>query len=615
MHKYFLFLFLLAASQLTAQNLVQLQSFATGFSRVTSIENMGDSRLFVEEQKGKIWILDSMGAKLATPFLNIQSKVKSTGNEQGLLGLTFHPNYLTNGYFYVNYINLSGNSVVARYNVSAADSNLADANSELILFTLTQPYTNHNGGDLHFGPDGYLYIGFGDGGSGGDPGDRAQNLTLMLGKILRIDVNTSSAGLNYGIPPTNPFVGGTAGELPEIWAYGVRNPWRFSFDALTGDMWIGEVGQNLWEEVDFQPAGSTGGENYGWRCYEGNHNYNTANCQSTPLNATVAPVFEYPHVTGGACSISGGLVYRGSLYPNLYGMYIFCDYCSGEFWATKPAAGGGWTTLSLGTLTPYVYASFATDYKGELYVGGNGDGKVYKLSPICNLAATTTATNVACFGTTTGEITVNMTGAVAPATYSWASGETTANLSGVQAGIYTLTITDAFGCKAVLSDTLSEPAQALVLQPLICNDTLYTQVSGGTAPYSYLWSDNSTNASFTPTVSGTYNVVITDAQGCQSTDSIACILAHISPQMLGIQQWKIAPNPVSDRLSVQIAWQKATSGSILLFNSLGEKVYSHAFSSQFSTEMEIDVTPFSQGLYNIVVMTDKGSFVQKVIID
>ncbi len=597
--------------QIKAQN-IQLQQFASGFTRVTSIDNMGDSRLFVEEQKGKIWILDSMGQKLTVPFLDIQSKVKSSGNEQGLLGLAFHPNYLTNGYFYVNYINLSGNTVVARYNVSIADTNLADVSSELILMTITQPYSNHNGGDIRFGPDGYLYIGMGDGGSAGDPGDRAQNLQNLLGKMLRIDVNNSTGTQNYGIPANNPFITSSL-ALPEIWAYGLRNPWRFSFDALTGDMWIGDVGQNAWEEIDFQAANSTGGENYGWRCYEGNHNYNTTNCQSMPLSSTAQPIFEYPHVTGGACSLTGGLVYRGTLYPNLYGMYLFCDYCSGEFWGTKPAAGGGWTTLELGSLAPYVYGSFGTDYKGEVYVGGNGDGKVYKLSPVCTLNATANTTNVACFGDNTGVIMVNTTGAVAPATYSWSNGATSANLSNLPAGNYDLTITDAFGCVKNLSRTIIAPAAALSVAPLVCNDTLYTQVTGGTTPYSYLWSDNSTNVNYIPTTSGTYYVAVTDANGCKSNDTISCILSHISPQSLGIQQWTIAPNPVSDKLSLQIEWATNTAGNILIFNALGQKMYENSFSPTLSTNIEIEMTTFAKGLYHVVVMTEKGNFGQKII--
>ena len=216
----------------------------------------GSGRLFIVEQGGQVWILDS-GSVLPNPFLDISSKI-SSGSERGLLGLGFHPNYDTNGYFFVNYTDLGGDTVVARYTVSS-DPNEADRNSEVIILQQPQPFSNHNGGHLAFGPDGYLYIGLGDGGSGGDPQGNGQNPNNLLGALLRLDVDN---GLPYSIPPDNPFVGG--GGSPEVWAYGLRNPWRFSFDRLTGDLYSGDVGQNQWEEIDFQEASSPGGANYGW---------------------------------------------------------------------------------------------------------------------------------------------------------------------------------------------------------------------------------------------------------------------------------------------------------------------------------------------------------------
>lgn len=598
---------------LFAQNLIQLQQFSSGFTRISSIDHAGDSRLFVEEQKGKIWILDSLGVKQTTPFLDIQSKVKSSGNEQGLLGLAFHPNYKNNGYFYINYTNLSGHTVVARYTVTVADSNVADANSELILMTVNQPYSNHNGGDIHFGPDGYLYIGLGDGGSQGDPGNRSQNMLERLGKMLRIDVDNPSLGSNYGIPPTNPYVA-LSSVLPEIWAAGLRNPWRFSFDPLTGDMWIGDVGQNNREEVDFQPANSTGGENYGWRCYEGTVAYNTTGCQ--PLNTYVPPVYEYPH-TGGSCSLTGGVVYRGSVFPNLYGMYICCDYCSGKFWAIKPAPGGGFTSLFLGTKTLYVYGTFAYDYKGEIYVGGNGDGKVYKLIPTCELAATfANVTDVTCAGDSTGSISLNVTGAANTATYAWSNGSTASTLSNVPAGSYSVTITDEFNCTQTLSATIDEPT-SLALAPLICpfeaGDTLNTLASGGTTPYTYLWSNGSTQPFFVPTNSGTYSLVLTDANGCVYTDSIACVLSDIAHPQMHIEKWSIAPNPTANSLFVNIQWLAPTTGTVSVYDGLAKKVYENSFISQSHTQMEIPENALAPGLYLIEVRTAKGKISQKFV--
>ena len=257
------------AGLLAAQTKIALNVYAGGFTRPVDIVNAGDSRLFIVEQRGIIKIIDGNGQVLSTPFLDIDARVGSQGNEQGLLGLAFHPDYANNGFFYVNYTNNSGDTRIARFKVSADNPNVADPNSEKLLLPVDQPYSNHNAGDLTFGPDGYLYFGLGDGGSGGDPQNNGQTATAYLGKMLRIDVDN---GDPYAIPPTNPFKD-TDFYLDEIWATGLRNPWRFSFDRLTGDLWIGDVGQDAWEEIDFQPASSTGGENYGWRCYEGNHVY------------------------------------------------------------------------------------------------------------------------------------------------------------------------------------------------------------------------------------------------------------------------------------------------------------------------------------------------------
>ena len=259
---------------LPAQPTVDLELFADGFSSPVDITNAGDERLFVVEKSGRIKIVLPDGTVLPTPFLNINPIVGSAGSEQGLLGLAFHPNYASNRYFFVNYTNNSGDTEIARYETDPANLNQALSNSGTVIMTIDQPFNNHNGGDIAFGPDGYLYIGMGDGGSGGDPGDRSQDPQELLGKMLRIDVDNGSP---YGIPPDNPFINDTT-VLDEIWAIGLRNPWRYSFDRETGDLWMGDVGQNEREEIDMQLASSTGGENYGWRCYEGDLPFNTSGC-------------------------------------------------------------------------------------------------------------------------------------------------------------------------------------------------------------------------------------------------------------------------------------------------------------------------------------------------
>ena len=316
----------------------------------------GSGRLFVLEQPGRIRIVRD-GILSPAPFLDITGRVGSRGFEQGLLGLAFHPNYTQNGFFFVNYTDLNGNTVIARFRVSEADSERADPASELQLLQVNQPYPNHNGGGLAFGPDGYLYIGLGDGGSAGDPYNNAQSLHTLLGKLLRIDVNQ---GDPYAIPPDNPFAGGTG--LPEIWAYGLRNPWRFTFDRLSGDLYIGDVGQSQWEEIDFLPAGSPGGANFGWRFLEGKHAYQG---EAPAGLGMIAPVSEYNHDLG--CSVTGGVVYRGERLPEWQGIYLYGDYCTKRVWGLSRDHQGNWISSilfdAIGAVT-----SFGEDEAGEVYL-------------------------------------------------------------------------------------------------------------------------------------------------------------------------------------------------------------------------------------------------------
>jgi glucose/arabinose dehydrogenase len=352
---------------------VQLTTFVTGYSAPSGLYHCGDERLFVlEKDAGDIEILMTSGQYVGT-FLDLTGLI-STGGERGLLGLAFHPNYGDNGYFYVNYTNTAGHTVIARYQVSS-NPNVADPASAQILLTINQPYSNHNGGHLAFGPDGYLYIGMGDGGSAGDPQNFAQNPLSLLGKMLRIDVNQANG---YGIPPTNPYAGQND-TLPEIWAIGLRNPWKFSFDRQTGDMFIGDVGQNVWEEINFQSAASNGGENYGWRCYEADAAYNTSGCQNS--SAYVYPVAAFNHSSPyNFCSITGGVVYRGSDFPALQGIYFFSDYCDGDIYALT-FDGNQWNDTELFGSNAGVVA-FGEDAQGEVYVVNNG-GTIFRLEDTC----------------------------------------------------------------------------------------------------------------------------------------------------------------------------------------------------------------------------------------
>jgi glucose/arabinose dehydrogenase len=358
----------LAAVLAQAEPSIALEPIATGLADVVSITNAGDNRLFVTLQNGLVMIHDGTRV-LPEPFLDIRSLVTS-GGERGLLSVAFHPDYALNGLFYVNYTNTGGHTVVARYSVLPQNPNRANQSSAVPILTINQPFPNHNGGQLQFGPDRYLYIGTGDGGSGGDPNNRAQNLGDLLGKMLRIDVDGASP---YAIPASNPFVGRT-GARPEIWSFGLRNPWRFSFDRASGDLWIADVGQGKWEEIDYQPAASIGGENYGWRRMEGSHCFNPpSNCNT---GALVLPVIEYDHDSG--CSVTGGYVYRGSMSPRLNGMYIYGDYCSGKIWGATRNADGSVTTRDLLDVS-FNISTFGEDVNGEVYVGGYSNGTLYRI--------------------------------------------------------------------------------------------------------------------------------------------------------------------------------------------------------------------------------------------
>ena len=367
---------------------LDLQMVASGLARPVEIRHAGDGtdRLFIVEQAGRIRILDG-SSLLPTPFLDITALVDDTAGEQGLLGLAFHPDHATNGQFYVNYTREASpndRTVIARYSVADDNPNLADPDSALTILEIEQDFANHNGGGLGFGPDGYLYIGMGDGGSGGDPNNRAQSLGSLLGKMLRIDVDGSGGDADcgllsgYTVPTDNPFFDGSGGDCDEIWSLGLRNPWRWSFDRLTGDLFIGDVGQNAVEEIDFEPWSSNGGLNFGWRCYEGSTVYNLNGCGQPGLYTP--PILEYPQVSGscgsgGSGSVTGGYVYRGSRIVSLQGTYIYADFCTGHVWLATNE--GGWTTQVLWD-SDLMIATFGEDEGGEIYLAEIG-GDLYRL--------------------------------------------------------------------------------------------------------------------------------------------------------------------------------------------------------------------------------------------
>ena len=365
-----------AAAEAPTGSTIKLVKVANVASPVLAIgAKDGTNRLFIVQKSGRIRILKN-GRLLAANFLNVSASV-SKGSEQGLLGLAFHPSFKTNRKFYVNYTNTSGDTIIREYKASATNPNVVQSGSGRTILKIAQPYANHNGGMLAFGRDGYLYIGTGDGGSGGDPGNRAQSTSSLLGKMLRINVNGRTSTRNYLIPSSNPYVGRTGRD--EIWQRGLRNPWRFSFDRSTGSLWIGDVGQGRYEEVDRAVRTTSGpgkGINWGWRVMEGNHCYKPASGCST--TGKTRPVVEYSHAATGGCAVTGGYVYRGAAIAALRGWYVYGDYCGGQVWAISAGASRPATPVKLRS-SGMMISGFGQDDAGELYLC-DLNGAVYRIA-------------------------------------------------------------------------------------------------------------------------------------------------------------------------------------------------------------------------------------------
>ena len=372
-----------------AQPTVIFRTYMNGFVQPLDIVNAGDgsNRLFVLQKNGLIRIIRD-SAILPTPFINLADSIEADGGEQGLLSLAFHPLHATNRLFFVYYTNTDGDIAVARFRTRIDNPDLADDTSGKILLTIPKGATNHNGGDLNFGDDGYLYFATGDGGGAGDGDNNAQNGNQLLGKMIRLDVDSIEEAPYYTIPATNPYIG-NPNVRDEIWAIGLRNPWRWSFDRETNDLWLADVGQNLWEELNFRAAGTTGGINYGWRCYEGNHAFNTAGC--LPQSNYISPIHEYPHDTTGGISVTGGFVYRGPEFPNLTGYYLMSDFGSGHLWKVNSNGAGGWNV----TRQPNALASvvsYGEAENGALFAS-TINGIVYKVTTVADAPLPVTLLN------------------------------------------------------------------------------------------------------------------------------------------------------------------------------------------------------------------------------
>lgn len=543
-----LFLIFISA-RLFCQPVIQLEEFASGFADPVDIAHAGDSRLFIVEREGYIKILDSLGNTLPDNFLDIHTMIESGYQEQGLLGLAFHPDYATNGFFFVNYTDLDGNTVIARYKVSTFDPNIADPTTDTIIYTAIQPFVNHNGGCLKFGPDGYLYFGLGDGGSGGDPGNRAQNPENKLGKMHRIKVDDV---LPYEIPDDNPYVD-ALDTLPEIWAIGYRNPWRFTFDKLTGDLWIGDVGQNLIEEVDFEPAGSPGGLNYGWRCYEANDVFNDAGCGD--MGDYTFPILDYPHnYSTGGYAVTGGFVYRGSLFPGMYGYYLCADFVSGNWWWIYPDGAGGWMNERMDDVQLDV-SSFGEDINGELYCTELYSGQIFHITDACgDFMISATATDYIC-GVQDAAIDLTINAGDAPFTIDWSTGETDEDIIVSASGVYSVTVSDDAGCERMLNVVVNEiPAFTPGISYDSPSNTLSTDMG-----ISWQWYFNgeviegATAMTYNPVEDGIYTVEVTDVNGCsEMSEEINVIILGLDNEN-NFTSVNVYPSPATDNLLLEIA--------------------------------------------------------------
>lgn len=609
------FLCLFSINLFSQPQSMTLTNFSTGYALPVDIAHAGDSRLFIVEQRGKIWIADSNGVKSSQPFLDISSLVSAGGSEQGLLGLAFHPDYKTNGYFFVNYTDDQfGDTYVSRFNVTS-NPDVADPFSEDIVIMIEQDFSNHNGGCIKFGDDGYLYIGMGDGGSGGDPFNRAQDPGQLLGKMLRLDIDVDSG---YALPADNPFIGSLT-IRNEIWAMGLRNPWRFSFDRLTQDMWIGDVGQGSWEEIDFEGSGSTGGNNWGWRCYEGFHPYNTSGCQAASFYDD--PVFDYPHDTSGNCSVTGGYVYRGARFASMWGSYIFTDYCSGRTWALR-SNGTDFDTTFLGDRSNYQYSTYGEDACGELYLARLGSGAIQRVED-------TTCTPVA-FITTEDSISVcpgqleafcgrgvsyewflndtvlvGTTRVLAPTTPGWYRVRASrGNCSSLSDSVY-VTITSPPIVDFTMSDTsfvTTDPAVTLTASP-----------PGGTFS-----GPGVTGDIFDPNTAGpgTFTLVYTytDSNGCSAWDDVTVVVDFVGIDGPLNQSVHVFPNPATKEITVSFGSSYSGPVTLTLYDAVGKVALNQAAFMSHNNPIVIPLAAVESGFYVLHIDTGHDRAVKKIMI-
>lgn len=590
-----------------------------GLVKPVEITHANDDRLFIVEKDGRIRIVENDTLKV-TPFLDINQRVLSTASEQGLLGLAFDPEYAANGYFFVNYTDNNGHTVISRFSVDPASPDQALPNSEVIFLTVIQPYNNHNAGDIDFGPDGYLYIPLGDGGSANDPQNRSQNKKEMLGKVLRIDVRH---GDQYLIPPDNPFIGDTS-WLPEIWSAGLRNPWRADFDEQTGNYWLADVGQGTWEEIDMEPAGSAGGVNYGWRCYEGMHPFNTNGC--LPASSYTDPIYEYQHLNGN-CSVTGGLIYRGGRFGNLAGHYLFSDYCVPSIRTLKQIDDTTFNYLEHSIWTGAGISVFGSDAEGDVYLGNLYNGHIRKIvdttscAPVAWLADLDTIRICAPSG-------ILRTPAGDSLTFSWyRNGNMLSNSTNVQAvtqnGLYVVLVSNtATGCSA--SDTVfvqltpNAPSLNFSLDSVYCAfdgvQTLSPSPSGGTFS-GYGISGNQFDPSVVAPGKYLIQYAYTSSNGCsykevKLTEVRTCVGISESP---AVSQLTIMPNPANGEFMVSFETLSPQT-QLVVYDLSGRRVNVSFITQSGPHKLALDLTTLQNGMYIMQLINELGVTVAPLMI-
>ncbi|MBA3649278.1 MAG: PQQ-dependent sugar dehydrogenase [Chitinophagales bacterium] len=603
-----------------SQSTIKLIPFSFGYTSPVDIENCGDSRLFIVQKDGFIYVCDSTGNKKPVPFLDIHLRINNLNSERGLLGLAFHPAYIVNGKFFVYYTEKdSGALRISSFQTDSNNVSVADTNSEQILIQIPHfTFTNHNGGCLKFGHDGYLYIGTGDGGSAGDPFNNAQNKKSYLGKMLRLDVNHE---LPYTIPSDNPFVLDTS-AYPEIWDLGLRNPWRFSFDHLTGNLWIGDVGQDLLEEVDLEKAFSAGMLNYGWRCYEGDHPYNLSLCSGV-ANVTF-PIYEYMHtpIPDRNCSITGGFVYRGAEYGNLFGRYIFNDYCSGKFYTLFEDENGAWIESLVSDDTSFNFVTFGEDHLQELYTAGIINGTIYHITDtICGPTAfimESIYSTVCAGGVLHALIDTGFK-------YQWMingvdiAGAITDSYATINAGAYSVAVSNSKGCTNI-SSPITVVDKALIsisgLDSFYC--TYQTSILLTGSPEGGLFSGPGISGNFfQPDEAGigTFTIYYSyqNDAGCYAIDSEIVTVAECT----GIddnhsENIKIYPNPGNGIFIIQLP-KGITTDELSVWNISGQLEIKIIPSSPAQT-FNLNASELPDGIYFVAIKNKDSVHRQKLVI-